>query len=1378
MTNNEQIKNIQDKLNYNQQELEKATRENGGSFIIEYYQNEINKLKKMLDELTGTGEVLVEDISVDRSLTDEEVELQNRINYNKSELEKAIRENSGSFIVEYYQDEINKLTKELNSIMGSNVVISNNVPEVLDDTLENVVSNNNVNVENLVNITSEEAQLIKKELEYNQKELENAISQNQSAYIVDYYKNKIDELNKKMGNALEIETIDKLGQNTLDEEVQTIRRELEYNQKELEKAVSQSQGDIIVEHYKNKVNELRKELNDTKGNEIVEQSNVVPEVLDTLEVDGISNETPIIENLNQDNVVESSEASEVRTTGESDVSNDVNNENSLNITVEEVKSNHAFYVVENGKVLERVSRKEVTDEDLVLRIKATEFIFNETKEESESYAFDDKGIPRKYEDFSKDYERNFAENVNYINNIKYKSNGKDILSKILSNKSRVKKTLILKAETEKDAIKEIIDNNLPESILFGDKLDTSLALLKLKFRENELDINELDVKLKHIEDGKWELNVAYKVEGLEEEIVDLPKEVEEKAPDITPIHSASGTVNLEFAKKQLEEAIKENNSPTIVEYWQEIIDRIERNNLELNNAMSNEFGDLENAIIHETEEAITREDITNKSKKVIKNMSKQEELYLDENVAIKSVITNDEFYSYTNEYVIINYKVYYKKNREIVEDEETILKVKAAYLIKALANQDVIEKTGEIPTYITENVLNHYLRIFSREVMLDNSINNTINAILNSNQYNSIDWLPKKDISIEEQIIANGKVDFQIFIPPILDYTKSILKLLYMQKGIVLEDIDVKFDYTNDVSTQIDNDKFNQISIKVNSKIKELIEENKFDEIIDDYKLDDVNGKELEIEKRLEQKVLYSFEDIVNYAKTYNLSNGKLWFRDNGLEETNRFNIMNVMAAKLIFNNAVAIKKSTNLSMDAAVGEAYASILNNYVINDILNSKDRVFYDLDDLYADSNIMLFLNNKNYPYLVSYIQTQLKEYGYTIDGFKCNASKKDGKIRFNVEYEKYLDEDLRKYNEATYDEKVMREKNSFSNMSYLSSLSVLNKCIEAAKGSWSLEEWNNLDLVNKKNFIRMQISNANSIDVLRLENKVKVIDLMIYANTLTELTEIRRDALNKGDQLSLQYAEVNILKIYNENSIDLDNYFSEDDFTLFNDPEKEAVLSLIKHIKQIMHNNNFVFEVNDEAIEEEVKKQGIKEKIIDVYNALKYPTKNYIDENDESVDLYIAIDEFRDKINKKTIKYSDLVNFIAYLGSVKTQAEEENRPELIQEIEAFEVDIHALIAYCDSLYYKNKKGEYISVSDIDDIAIPKIISNADNCELKEQTTKKIKPRGRASKSKKVVNEEVVKEKVEPKDIIKQMKIMLKSLDKSMAAFEIPCEESLSL
>ena len=519
------------------------------------------------------------------------------------------------------------------------------------------------------------------------------------------------------------------------------------------------------------------------------------------------------------------------------------------------------YEIINDKVFTKENHEEITNEELILKVKAARMIYDEVLIQ---FRID------KNENMI-EFEQAITGLANIINGMTFNNPKGDIISAILTSREHLSRILTLNAKTKEEAIEEINRQNLSESLLFQPKYNNTLSLLKLKFRESNLDIDNLEVNLEPTETNTWELTVDYKVIEYQKE-EQLTRDQTEAVDDLDKFEREENGRSRTLKLKDLQE------QQNALRSYESLLENAKR---------SKDDRSIENLSdrIEETKEKITEiieemqfetPTLENNNEKETENRIKLEELYSNELPMKDGIFIFQEFEDYLRDYKYEEGTVYERKNSEEVTDEEIILKMKAIYLVDALARQEIKEKmNGYDPVVLPENIINHYLHIFSEEFIENNDINNIINAILNSEGHfeYTTDDINRTDKTIEEDIKNQKGLQsvLALFINPIRDCTEAIIALIQRKKGIIQESI-------------------NTLIEEVNGKIKLTV----------DYF---IRKPENNIEPNPEADIM-SVELVRIYCENFEILNDQIYSKRNHELITDENLILNIRIAHLIYKYA------------------------------------------------------------------------------------------------------------------------------------------------------------------------------------------------------------------------------------------------------------------------------------------------------------------------------------------------------------------------------------------------------------------------------------------------------------------------------------------
>lgn len=213
------------------------------------------------------------------------------------------------------------------------------------------------------------------------------------------------------------------------------------------------------------------------------------------------------------------------------------------------------FLVKDGKVLSRESKEEVTDEDTILRVKTSRFLYNKAKalrddeQQVRGNRFTDRGpsyyIDKAMERYGfNDEETTFAQ-------------------------GRLLKSLV-GADTHKEAISGGTISGTKFDFLASENADLGIAMLKRRFHQHGLELNGIEVSVDR---------TRLKKEGNSDVIIDIDSSPLQKTEESSFHHPfAEQLSNLE---KGLEEARNNGNEEDAAGYQAAIKMTVERHPLEV-----------------------------------------------------------------------------------------------------------------------------------------------------------------------------------------------------------------------------------------------------------------------------------------------------------------------------------------------------------------------------------------------------------------------------------------------------------------------------------------------------------------------------------------------------------------------------------------------------------------------------------------------------------------------------------------------------------------------------------------------------------------------------------------------------------------------------
>lgn len=211
------------------------------------------------------------------------------------------------------------------------------------------------------------------------------------------------------------------------------------------------------------------------------------------------------------------------------------------------------FLIKDGKVYNRDSKEEVSDEDTILRVKTSRFIYNKAKVLRD---FDRQINGKRFTDRGPSH---------YVDEVmeRYGFNDEDTTfaqGKLLKS--------IVGADTHKEAISGNSISETKFDFLAPENADLGIAMLKRRFRQHGLELNDIRVNIDQ---------TRFKKEGNSDVIINI---------DSSPLQKESSfhhpfAEQLNNLEKGLEEAKKNGNEEDIAGYQAAIRMTIERHPLEV-----------------------------------------------------------------------------------------------------------------------------------------------------------------------------------------------------------------------------------------------------------------------------------------------------------------------------------------------------------------------------------------------------------------------------------------------------------------------------------------------------------------------------------------------------------------------------------------------------------------------------------------------------------------------------------------------------------------------------------------------------------------------------------------------------------------------------
>ncbi|MDO5569684.1 MAG: hypothetical protein Q4G04_06260 [bacterium] len=167
------------------------------------------------------------------------------------------------------------------------------------------------------------------------------------------------------------------------------------------------------------------------------------------------------------------------------------------LTYDEIISYCSNYKIENGVVINKINNQQITDEDIILKVKTSVLLFKEAKEEYQNdirqFGKTDKSQER--------YIKNIMERFG-VNNEKNHHGVNEVVNAILNSNGHYEEFM---SGTDLQ--------NSKFSILVAPKNEYGMAYLKLKFREKGLDIEDLKVSqdLSIMQTGQSKVIIDFKI---------------------------------------------------------------------------------------------------------------------------------------------------------------------------------------------------------------------------------------------------------------------------------------------------------------------------------------------------------------------------------------------------------------------------------------------------------------------------------------------------------------------------------------------------------------------------------------------------------------------------------------------------------------------------------------------------------------------------------------------------------------------------------------------------------------------------------------------------------------------------------------------------
>lgn len=224
------------------------------------------------------------------------------------------------------------------------------------------------------------------------------------------------------------------------------------------------------------------------------------------------------------------------------------------LSYDDIKNYCSLYKVENGVVFEKASNKQITDENLILKIKTAILIFKEAKA---NYNSEVQQFGKTYKD-----QKKFIENAIERLGVNGEVNSYGV-NKVVNN--------ILNSNGHYEEF--IPGKDLQEgkySIFVPPKRDYGLAYLKLRFREKGLDITDFQIKqdLSQLQkNGVSKVIIDFKVQKYE----NIKTEENKKFEDMSLEEKES------FMQSKMEEA-KINKDEDLYNYWNANLANLRNNN--------------------------------------------------------------------------------------------------------------------------------------------------------------------------------------------------------------------------------------------------------------------------------------------------------------------------------------------------------------------------------------------------------------------------------------------------------------------------------------------------------------------------------------------------------------------------------------------------------------------------------------------------------------------------------------------------------------------------------------------------------------------------------------------------------------------------------
>ncbi len=518
------------------------------------------------------------------------------------------------------------------------------------------------------------------------------------------------------------------------------------------------------------------------------------------------------------------------------------------------------YEILNGKVHQKENHEEIMDEELILKIKAARMIYNEVVTDFRI---------NKNENIE-EFEQAIIELANIINDMSYENPKGDIISAILTNQEHLSRTLTLNANTKEEAIEEINRQNLSESLLLPPKYDNTLSLLKLKFRESNLDIDDLEVNLEQTENNTWELTVDYKVKEYKKEeqnrddLDEFEREQNGRTRTLEKIKNLQEYQNaLRIYETFLNMAIMDEDYNRI-DHWSNQIEEIKKEIDEILADMQFETPDLDNT---ETEnlsektinELNSLEEVQNELEQANQKLKEAQE----KNNSEKENYYKERIEALENREVELMISKAQEKNEELNFNEESFMNEKDVSEITSI--EEINKEYQKADQYIRINgdkkeVVDYYRD--HQNALMARIIEINIENFLKSNQSEDI-------TNVESQ----------------LDKYKSSLAI---------------------ASNEWEIKAYEEIIIKLEARLAELralppeedipdYSENIEKETENRIKLEELYSNELPIEDGL-----FTFQEFEDYLRDYKYEEGTVYERKNSEEVTNEEIILKMKAIYLV----------------------------------------------------------------------------------------------------------------------------------------------------------------------------------------------------------------------------------------------------------------------------------------------------------------------------------------------------------------------------------------------------------------------------------------------------------------------------------------------